>query len=242
MTEESNFFDQVKLLQPRSAVILGSGLSMAVSVVQTLAVLPYSQITDFASTTVQGHRGQLVLGTWNDVPVLICFGRVHFYEGHQWDRVTRLIDILADVGIKRLTLTNAAGGLRHDLMPGDLMAIRGQIALLDAESWKKPEVETAPYQRIATNLPIGIYAGLTGPCYETPAEIRALDHMGADAVGMSTVMEARRATELGLSVAGVSCITNKAAGLSDGTLSHHDVEATAKLAVVRLQNVLESLL
>ena len=242
MTEERPFFEQVRHHQPRSAVILGSGLSLAVSTVQTIATLPYSRISNFANTTVQGHRGQLVLGTWNSKPVLICFGRVHFYEGHGWDRVTKLVDLLADFGTERLTLTNAAGGLRGDLNPGDLMAIRGHIALLNAESWKKAEIETTPYQRCAANLPVGIYAGLTGPCYETPAEIRALSMMGADAVGMSTVVEARRATERGLNVAAVSCITNKAAGLSDNLLSHHDVEATAKLAVARLQQVLESLL
>ena len=242
MTEEMLFFEQVREYQPRSAVILGSGLSLAVSTVKTIAALPYSQISNFASTTVQGHRGQLVLGTWNDLPVVICFGRVHFYEGHAWNRVTKLIDLLADFGIGRLTLTNAAGGLRSDLNPGDLMAIRGHLVLLDSESWKKPEIATAPYQRLAANLPVGIYAGLTGPSYETPAEIRALAVMGADAVGMSTVMEARRAVERGINVAAVSCITNKAAGLSDSVLSHHEVEATAKLAVARLQQVLESLL
>ena len=242
MTEETLFFEQVRHYQPRSAVILGSGLSLAVSSVQTVAVLPYNGISNFATTTVQGHRGQLVLGTWNSTPVLICFGRVHYYEGHAWDRVTKLVDLLADFGIARLTLTNAAGGLRGDLNPGDLMAIRGHIVLLNAESWKTPEIDTKPYHRIASNLPAGIYAGLTGPCYETPAEIRALAGIGADAVGMSTVMEARRAAERGLSVAAVSCITNKAAGLSDSLLSHHDVEATAKLSVARLQAVLESLL
>jgi purine-nucleoside phosphorylase len=167
---------------------------------------------------------------------------VHFYEGHDWPKVTKLIDLMADLGIQRLTLTNAAGGLRPDLNPGDLMAIRGHIALLSTESWKTPEIETAAYPRLAADLPSGVYAGLTGPCYETPAEIRALAAMGADAVGMSTVMEARRARELGMSLAAVSCITNKAAGLSDSPLSHHDVEATAKLAVARLQVVLEKLL
>jgi purine-nucleoside phosphorylase len=242
MTEQSLFFEQVRQHQPRSAVILGSGLSLAVSSVQAVAVLPYGRISNFASTTVQGHRGQLVLGIWKSTPVLVCFGRVHFYEGQAWERLTKLIDVIADFGVERLTLTNAAGGLRSDLSPGDLMAIRGHIALLNAESWKTPEIDTIPYHRIAANLPVGIYAGLTGPCYETPAEIRALANMGADAVGMSTVMEARRAAERGLSVAAVSCITNKAAGLSDSLLSHHDVEATAKLAVAQLQVVLESLL
>jgi purine-nucleoside phosphorylase len=242
MTDESQFFEQVRHYRPQSAVILGSGLSLAVSEVRTLATLPYSQISNFASTSVKGHRGQLVLGFWKISPVLVCFGRVHFYEGHSWDRVTKLVDLLADLGVERLTLTNAAGGLRSDLNPGDLMAIRGHLELLDRESWKSPLIETKHYHRIAANLPVGVYAGLTGPCYETPAEIRALAKMGVDAVGMSTVMEARRAAERGLSVAAVSCITNKAAGLSDSVLSHHDVEATAKLAVVRLQEVLESLL
>jgi purine-nucleoside phosphorylase len=141
-----------------------------------------------------------------------------------------------------MILTNAAGGIREDLNPGDLMAIRGQIKLLDPQAWQTISVSTTPYRILAPNLPAGVYAALTGPCYETPAEIRALQQIGADAVGMSTAMEAEVATELGMQVAGISCITNKAAGLTAGILSHHEVEATARTAITRLQLVLSNLI
>jgi len=242
MPEFAEFAAQVRELQPRSAIVLGSGLSAAMRDVAPLAVLPYAQIPNFTTTTVQGHRGQLVLGRWADLPVLVCSGRVHYYEGHPWGTVTRLVELLAELGIEKLTLTNAAGGLHPSLQPGDLMAITGHVSLLDAWSYQRLDVTSAPYTRLASGLHRGVYASLTGPCYETPAEIRALASLSIDAVGMSTAREAEAAHRLGLSVAGVSCITNKAAGLSDNRLSHSDVEATAKQAVTRLAAVLQALL
>lgn len=156
-----------------------------------------------------------------------------------------MVELVADWGVQQLILTNAAGGIRDDLNPGDLMAIRGHIPLLDADGWKHRAHQgplSQPYSLFAASLPTGIYAALTGPCYETPAEIRALRAMGADAVGMSTAKEAEAAVARGLVVAGVSCITNKAAGLTAGTLSHHEVEQTAKTAVQRLGGVIDHLL
>jgi purine-nucleoside phosphorylase len=197
--------------------------------------------------TVAGHRGTLAVGTWAGAPVVVCSGRVHFYEGHPWERVTRLVKVVAELGAKVLLLTNAAGGIRADLNPGDLMLLRGHLKLLDRDAWTRLGEIGNPYsprllsllQQLDPALPTGVYAALTGPCYETPAEIRALAAAGADAVGMSTAIEAETATRLGLEVAAISTITNKAAGLGDGPLSHKEVEETAKLAVARLGRLVE---
>jgi purine-nucleoside phosphorylase len=281
-------FDQFRAavgsLQPRAAVVFGSGLSEAASPFVPVASVPFADVPGLVPPTVAGHKGRLSVGHWAGVPAVVSFGRVHFYEGHPWDRVTRLVRLIAECGVKTLVLTNAAGGIRDDLTPGDLMAIRGHLKLLDGFAWKDltppaplsmngeggvlapqacgkegeaaelntpspfmergtgGEVSVAnPYTLLAP-LPTGVYAALTGPCYETPAEIRALRAVGADAVGMSTAVEAETAAELGLTVAGISCITNKAAGLSDGPLSHGEVEATAKTAVAKLADLLTGMI
>lgn len=232
-------------LRPRWAVVFGSGLAGAAADFTPSAAAPYADVPGLVPPTVAGHKGQLAVGTWAGVPAVVFFGRMHFYEGHPWDRVTRTIHLAAELGAERVVLTNAAGGVRADLNPGDLMAIRGHLTLLDRDGWKKPPTE-APYSPrfldLLADLPAGTYAALTGPCYETPAEIRALAAMGADAVGMSTAKEAEAAAGLGLEVAAISTITNKAAGLSAGPLSHAEVEETARHAVGRLGRVLGRLL
>jgi purine-nucleoside phosphorylase len=234
----TRFADSVRHFAPRTAIVLGSGLAAIADHLPPLATCDYSQLPDFVAPTVAGHRGQLVLTDWNGVPAVLCLGRVHFYEGHPWGRVTRLVDRLADWQVTRLILTNAAGGLRHDLNPGDLMAITGHAPLLTATDWKQFGTHVVEYPWCAEVLPRGVYAALTGPCYETPAEIRALNQCGVAAVGMSTAREAERALELGMQVAGISCITNKAAGITGEQLSHTEVEQTAKLALSRLRSVL----
>jgi purine-nucleoside phosphorylase len=243
MTPFDQFRDATAAIQPRFAVVFGSGLADAASPFTSVASVPFADVPGLVPPTVAGHKGRVSVGHWAGVPAVVSFGRVHFYEGHPWDRVTRLVQLVAECGVTTLILTNAAGGIRDDLNPGDLMAIRGHRKLLDAEGWKTLATENRPpYSLLAPSLPTGVYAALTGPCYETPAEIRALRAIGADAVGMSTAMEAETAAALGLRVAGISCITNKAAGLGSGTLSHHEVEATAKLAVARLAEVLTGLI
>jgi purine-nucleoside phosphorylase len=241
MTRFDRFQATLKENPPQTAVILGSGLSEVAADMTPIVSLPYADIPGFVSTTVAGHKGQLQLGIWAGLPVLVCAGRVHFYEGHNWDRVTALVKFIAGWGIRRLILTNAAGGIREDLNPGDLMAIRGHKKLLDPQAWQCISEPAVAYDWLAEDLPSGVYAALTGPCYETPAEIRALQAIGADAVGMSTAMEAEAGVALGLRVAGISCITNKAAGLSAGILSHHEVEATARTAIDRLRNTLQKM-
>jgi purine-nucleoside phosphorylase len=258
-------------LRPRWAVVFGSGLAGAAADFTPAAVAPYADVPGLAPPTVAGHRGQLAVGTWAGVPAVVFFGRIHYYEGHPWDRVTRPIHLAAELGVRTVVLTNAAGGLRADLNPGDLMAIHGHLTLLDQDAWRRlacrgveprgsseptdePRGSTPrhapPYsprllplvQSLTLDRPPGIYAALTGPSYETPAEIRALTAMGADAVGMSTAKEAEAAAGLGLEVVGVSTITNKAAGLSAGPLSHAEVEETARHAVGRLGQLLGKLL
>jgi purine-nucleoside phosphorylase len=170
--------------------------------------------------------------------VIVFHGRLHFYEGKTWPQVTATVDLAHRLGATTLLLTNAAGGIHPELNPGDLMAISGHRRWLNAnDAWHQPaegvfSVEWAnrliDHERAdGRRLIAGTYAALTGPCYETPAEIRALRAIGADAVGMSTVVEAERGVALGMTVVGLSCITNKAAGLSPGPLDHAEVLANA---------------
>jgi purine-nucleoside phosphorylase len=231
---------------PRVAVVLGSGLGAVVDRVRSDAEAKFAEIPGFAAPTVHGHGGRAVLGAWAGVRVLVFQGRMHFYEGHSWDRATATVRLAANLGAKVLLLTNAAGGIHDALNPGDLMALRGHLKLLDAQAWKHPRA-IAPYSPCLIermNLFAGVYAALTGPTYETPAEIRALAAMGADAVGMSTAMEAEAGAALGLEVAAISCITNKAAGLSAGVLDHSEVQQIAGRDDVsaRMANLLERLI
>jgi purine-nucleoside phosphorylase len=224
---------------PRTAVVLGSGLGSMAGHFRESASVPFHEVPGLCATSVGGHSGRLALGTWGNAAVLVFFGRVHLYEGHSWDAVIAPVRLAADLGAKRIVLTNAAGGIHPDLNPGSLMALRGHLALLDRNAWKSHSVGTPYSERLVkvlqdAGLLAGVYASLTGPSYETPAEIRAYASLGVDAVGMSTAREAEAAAELGLEVAAISCITNRAAGLADGTLDHAEVLTNAKLSVDRL--------
>ena len=241
------FAAAVAAVCPHMGVVFGSGLSAAASPFTPVESVPFADLPGLVPPTVAGHSGRVSVGHWAGVPAVVSFGRVHFYEGHPWPRVTRLVELFAEWGVTTLVLTNAAGGIRSDLRPGDLMAIRGHV------KWFGPPVPltpnpspagergTKPYSLLAPGLPSGVYAAVTGPCYETPAEIRALRALGADAVGMSTAVEAEAAARLGMAVAGISCVTNKAAGLGEGALSHREVEAVAKRAVAKLAEVISAL-
>ena len=242
----TEFREAVRSLAPRAAVVLGSGLGNT-SHFRESASLPFAQIPGLIPTSVGGHAGRLAVGEWSGTPALVFFGRLHYYEGHSWDAVTAPIRLAAELGAKSLILTNAAGGIHPVLEPGCLMAIRGHIALLDGVSWKHASPSLPYSERLlrtlrAAGLHSGIYAALTGPSYETPAEIRALTAMGADAVGMSTAREAEAAAKLGLEVAAISCITNRAAGLSAAVLDHAEVLTNAKQAVDRLGSVIGRIL
>lgn len=255
-TAFDRFSAVAKELAPRTAVVLGSGLGGSLADFREQFGIPYGEIPGLVSPTVYGHAGRCAVGTWGESPVVIFFGRLHFYEGHSHEVVTGPVRLAAELGVKVLVLTNAAGGIHPALGPGSLMAIRDHIALIGPDAWRRLAAQERPpnpysvrlvqamqaHERaVGRELVAGRYAALTGPCYETPAEIRALRACGADAVGMSTALEAAAAAGLGLEVAAVSCVTNKAAGLSIGPLSHEEVLENAKLVEGRLSGLIGAL-
>ncbi|MBX9622881.1 MAG: purine-nucleoside phosphorylase [Gemmataceae bacterium] len=255
----AEFAEEAQRLRPRVAVVLGSGLAAAAADFRETTSVGFGDVPGLVPPTVHGHGGRLAVGDWDGVPAVLVSGRLHFYEGHPWVVVTGTVRVMVDLGVKVLVLTNAAGGIHPALGPGSLMAIREHLPVLGPGGWRALSVERGPEARAPQNNPYsarliasmqtheglterdllaGVYAAVTGPCYETPAEIRALRACGADAVGMSTAKEAEAAAVLGLEVAAVSCITNRAAGLSDGPLDHKEVLDNAKLAVERLAGLL----
>lgn len=248
----SHFRAACERLRPSVAVVLGSGLGSILARVRPEAEVAFAQIPGFPAPTVAGHSGKLVVGHWGTQIVLLFQGRTHFYEGHAWDRVTAGVNLAADLGVRTLLLTNAAGGIHPTLHPGELMVLSRHAKLIGPRAWASFGEEPSPYspelvaklQALSGARPLlaGCYAALTGPCYETPAEIRALKISGADAVGMSTAIEAEAAAARGLAVAAISCITNAAAGLGDGPLDHREVLANAAAPAERLGNLFGSLI
>jgi purine-nucleoside phosphorylase len=235
--------------EARVALVLGSGLGAFADDLTDAVALDYAEIPGFARSTVEGHAGRLVCGKAEGVPVAAMQGRFHYYEGYEWDDVTFPVRVLGLLGIKALVLTNAAGGLNNSLSQGALMLISDHLNFMGANPLRGPnearfgprfpdlsEVYDKEFQEIAVreaqgmglDLRRGIYAALTGPSYETPAEIRMLRLLGADAVGMSTVPEAIVARQMGLRVLGLSCITNMAAGVLDKPINHEEVIETGE--------------
>lgn len=241
--------------------MLGSGLGGLAERLSQPRRLPYSEIPGFPTTDVIGHRGELVVGDLAGVPVLCQSGRFHGYEGHAPDVVVQPVRLFTALGIRTLLLTNAAGGIAGRLHPGSLMLINDLInltfgnplhgAVRPGES-RFPDM-SAPFdrtltrlahetaQRLGVSLEEGVYAGVSGPSYETPAEIRMLRAMGADAVGMSTVHEVTAARASGMRCLGISVITNRAAGLSTTRLSHAEVLAASAAAAARLEQLVSGI-
>ena len=234
-------------VEPRIAVVLGSGLGGFADDFENPVAIPYEDIPGFVRSTAQGHAGRLVVGTVESVPVLAMQGRVHYYEGYSLEEVTFAIRTFGLLGVKTLVLTNAAGGINVQLTQGALMVISDHLNLMGVNPLRGPNDErfgprfpdmSAVYspelqelvidEARAINLEVrrGLYCGLSGPSYETPAEIHLLRALGADAVGMSTVPEAIVARHMGIEVLGISCITNMAAGISDEPINHEEVMAT----------------
>ena len=230
-------------LRPTLAIVLGSGFHHVLTEPCVAKKVSYAKIPGFPKPTVSGHTGELLFGKLGDTPVLVLSGRAHFYEGHSMEQVTFPIRALAAFGIRDLLLTNAAGGINKNFRPGDFMVLTDHINLMGVNPLRGKFVRERPrfvdMTRVYdtrlnallfragkhSNLKLrrGIYLAVSGPSYETPAEIRAFARLGADAVGMSTVPEAMVARQCGLNVAAVSCITNLAAGRGKGQLSHVDV-------------------
>ncbi len=237
-------------LKPRMGIVLGSGLGNFVNNIQIDVAIPYDEIPSFAQTAVEGHSGRLILGHVNKIPVAVLQGRTHYYEGHSMASVVFPTRTLAMLGIEILMLTNSAGGLDPAMQPGDFMVIDDHINLMGDNPLKGPNIAglgprfpdmTEAYDSRLSNkmeeilkkkqirYHRGVYAAVSGPTYETPAEIRYLSMIGGKAVGMSTVPESIAANHLGLRVCAMSCITNLASGLSKNKLSHAEVTETAKM-------------
>ena len=234
-------------LRPTLGIVLGSGFQEAIARVRVAAEIPYEQLHGFAPVTVRGHAGRAVLGHLAQTPVLVLSGRVHYYEGHPMERVTFPIRVLAEFGVRDLLLTNAAGGIERQLRAGDFMLVSDHINLMPANPLRGDCADgprfidlsraydrrlsrllLAAARKIKLRLRSGVYLAVPGPCYETPAEIRAFARLGADAVGMSTVPEVIVARQCGLSVAALSCVTNLAAGRGKKALCHDEVLPTGQ--------------
>jgi purine-nucleoside phosphorylase len=247
---------------PRIGVVLGSGLGAFANALEASCAVPYARLPGMPRARVAGHAGNFVAGTHAGVSLCVMQGRVHAYEGHGASEVVRGVRAMITLGVRTLILTNAAGGIRSDLAPGELMLIADHLNLTgaspligpndDALGPRFPALSNAYEPRLRAlaeklareqHAPIksGVYAGLLGPAYETPAEVRMLRAWGADAVGMSTVLETIAARHMGAAVLGISCITNRAAGLDDNTPNHAEVQATARTVEGRFVRLLAGL-
>ena len=239
---------KVSPLRPALAIVLGSGFHHALAELRVDKKIAYAKIPGFPKPTVSGHAGELYFGHLDKTPVLVLSGRAHFYEGHPMERVTFAVRTLAAFGVTDLFLTNAAGGLNKKFRAGDFMVLTDHINFMGANPLRGAAISDLPrfvdltetYDKKLRELLFrsgkisklklqrGVYLAVSGPSYETPAEIRAFAALGADAVGMSTVPEAIVARQCGLNVAAVSCITNLAAGISPEKLSHAEVLETGE--------------
>jgi purine-nucleoside phosphorylase len=254
--------------QPRLGIVLGSGLGAVANAVTDKITVPYAEIPNFPRSTVEGHSGQLVAGLLNGVPVVVMQGRVHFYEGYSPLQVTFPMRVLGMLGIRTVVLTNAAGGIQDGYHVGQLVALGDHI---NGMGWNpligpnEPRFAVRPgaglrffdmTEAYSKNLRTlaqeaareegfaleeGVYMAVSGPSFETPAEIRAFRTLGATLVGMSTVPETIVARHMGIEVLGLSCVTNLAAGLGDSQLSHEEVSETGRMVEARLAGLLQRL-
>ena len=249
--------------EPQLAMILGSGLGSFADQIEDAIVIDYNDIPSFPVSTVEGHAGKLVFGTVSGKNVLAMKGRFHYYEGYEISQVVFHIKVFKLLGIKNILVTNAAGGVNTEYNPGDLMIIKDHISFfapsplrgenIDEFGPRFPDMSEAYSKKLISmtedvahklNLDIkkGVYAFAQGPMFETPAEIRALRLLGADAVGMSTVPEVITARHAGMRVLGISCITNMAAGVLDQPLNHEEVMITAKKAEEKFSTLVKNII
>ncbi len=253
--ESTEFINSKVNRKPEVGVILGSGLGNLVKALTEIEEISYESIPNFPVSTVKGHDGKLIFGKINDKEVVLMSGRFHYYEGYTMKEVTYPVYVMKMLGIENIIITNACGGINRSFKPGDLMIIKDFINLFGhnpliginderlgtrfpdmSEPYKLAFVDKA--EKAAEDLGIdyqkGVYAGFTGPYYETASEIVMIDRMGADAVGMSTVPETIAANYLGLNVLGIACITNMATGIQKVKHSHEKVVETAQKASEKL--------
>ena len=246
---------------PRIAAVLGSGLGELADEIEQEAVIRYEEIPDFPVSTVQGHQGRYVFGRIGDIPVVLMQGRVHYYEGYSMEDVVLPIRLMKQMGAEILVLSNASGGLHKEWGAGSLMMMTDQISSFvpspligpNAESFgtrfpdmsyiydpELQEILRSTAKELGIHLYEGVYLQASGPQYESPAEIRMFKTLGADAVGMSTTVEAIAAVHAGMRVCGVSCICNPAAGISDKPLSHKEVQEAADAAGPRFRQLIRA--
>jgi len=249
LNETAQYLKEKAGFTPEIAVILGSGLGKLADYIEDSVIIPYEEIPHFPRTTVIGHEGKLIFGTIRNRKVVAMKGRFHYYEGNDMDAVVFPVRVFKRMGIENILITNAAGGINTGFKPGDLMLISDHISLFCENPLRGENIDelgprfpdmTAVYdralrkialasaQKLGIDLKEGIYSYCKGPSFESPAEIRALRAMGADAVGMSTVPEVIVARHMGIRILGISCITNMAAGVLDQPLSHEEVMETGK--------------
>lgn len=234
---------EIVKLQPEIAIVLGSGLAGLVDHMEVLYQLPFNHVPGLKTSTAPGHEGVFIVGKLNGVTVLCQKGRLHYYEGYSMEEITYPIQLIHELGIKKLILSNAAGAINMNFHVGELMLIKDHINFMGDNPLIGPRKEgfdrfpdmTFAYSPVLRNslketanelqIPIqeGVYIATTGPSYETPAEIRAFRLLGADAVGMSTVPEVIVANYLGMEVLGISCLSNMAAGILEQKLSEKEV-------------------
>lgn len=248
-------------LKPEVAVVLGSGLGAFADELTDSISIPYADIPGFPKSTAIGHAGKLVIGKVSGVPTAVMAGRFHIYEGYTAQQAVIGVRTLGKLGAKSLIVTNAAGGIGAHLFEGVLVLISDHINLQGVNPLTGPnddslgprfpdmtEAYSAHYRELAQeaagdlgiHLAVGVYAALPGPSYETPAEIRYLRTIGADLIGMSTVLETIAANHMGMKVLGISCVTNIASGLSGKKLDHHEVIATGERVRTTLVNLLKN--
>jgi purine-nucleoside phosphorylase len=263
LNEAADYIRSRLTAETDTALILGSGLGDLGDTAENAVRIPYSDIPHFPSSTAPGHRGQLVSGFLDSVPVLIMQGRFHYYEGYGMDVITFPIRVFKLLGIRKLIVTNAAGGINTGFAPGDLMLISDHIKMGGDHPLRGPNDDTfgprfhdmsdaywkegrktvrKAAEKLHTGLREGVYAYMTGPSFETPAEIRMLRTLGADAVGMSTVPEVITASHCGIQVIGISCISNMAAGILDQPITSEEVIETGKMAAQKFSALIREAL
>jgi purine-nucleoside phosphorylase len=261
--EAATFISAKSALRPALAIVLGSGLGDFADEAADAVKINFADIPHFSRSTAIGHAGRLVLGTIGTCPVVIMQGRIHLYEGYPASQVAFPMRVFARLGARAAILTNAAGGINFDYGQGRLVVIKDHINLQGHNPLVGPEDErfgprfidmTEAYSRsyrqmaqaaakkLGMELPEGVYAGLLGPSYETPAEIRFLRTIGADLVGMSTVPEVIVCRQMGIKVLAISCVTNMAAGILDQPLNHEEVLATGKRVAGQFKSLLREVI
>ncbi len=248
---------------PKKAIILGSGLHTLADEISDRCTLSYKDIPYFKSSTAPGHKGEMIFGKINNEDVILLNGRLHYYEGYSMEETVYPIRVLAMLGVKTLVVTNATGGINKNFEVGDLMLITDHIKLCsdnplrgenldffgprfndmtNAYNVRLRDIAKSSAEKIGINLKTGVYAYMSGPCFETPAEIKMLSVLGADCVGMSSVAEVICANHCSMNVLGISCITNMAAGITGKKLTAEEVNETGEKVKEKFSNLIKEIL